>query len=71
MELQRLELYVSRMHNLVICYFVFKNQSHNSGVHGQRVNQHGHKMVISCSERLGVYSVGDLRLKPSGSWHIK
>ena len=29
MELQRLEFYVSRMCNLVICYFVFKNQSHS------------------------------------------
>ena len=37
-ELQRLEFYVSRMRNLVICYFVFKNQSHYSGVRGQRVN---------------------------------
>jgi len=37
MELQRLEFYVSRMRNLVICYFVFKNQSHYSGVRGQRV----------------------------------
>ena len=32
------EFYVSRMHNLVICYFVFKNQSHYSGVRGRRVN---------------------------------
>jgi len=37
MELQRLEFYVSRMRNLVICYFVFKNQSHYSGIRGQRV----------------------------------
>ena len=28
---------MSRMHNLVICYFVFKNQSHYSGFRGQRV----------------------------------
>jgi len=34
-----LEFYVSRMRNLIICYFVFKNQSHYSGVHGQRVNK--------------------------------
>jgi len=38
MELQRLEFYVSRMRNLVICYFVFKNQIHYSGIRGQRVN---------------------------------
>ena len=37
MELQRLEFYVSRMRNLVICYFNFKNQSHYSGVCDQRV----------------------------------
>ena len=37
-ELQRLEFCVSRMRNNVICYFVFNNQSHYSGVHGQRVN---------------------------------
>ena len=34
-----LEFYVSRMRNLIICYFVFKNQSHYSGVRGQRVNE--------------------------------
>ena len=28
---------MSRMRNPVICYFVFKNQSHYSGVRGQRV----------------------------------
>jgi len=39
MELQWLEFYVSRMRNLVICYFVFKNQSHYSGVRGQRVKR--------------------------------
>ena len=37
MELQRLEFYVLRMRNLVICYFIFKNQSHCSGIRGQRV----------------------------------
>ena len=36
-ELQRLEFYVSRMHNFVMCYFVFKNQSHYSGIRGQKV----------------------------------
>ena len=36
-EVQRQEFYVSRMRNLVICYFVFKNRSHYSGVRGQRV----------------------------------
>ena len=30
---------MSRMRNPVICYFVFKNQSHCSGVRGQRVKQ--------------------------------
>ena len=37
-ELQRLEFYVSKMRNLITCYFIFKNQSHYSGVRGQRVN---------------------------------
>ena len=37
-ELQRLEFCASRMHNVVICYFVFNNQSHYSGVRGQRVD---------------------------------
>ena len=39
MELQRLEFCVSRMRNLVICCFVSKNQSHYSGVRGQRVKR--------------------------------
>ena len=46
MELQRLEFYVSGMHNLVICYFVFKNQSHYSGVRGQRITL---KLVVNVS----------------------
>jgi len=32
----QLKLYVSKMRNLVICYFIFKNQSHYSGICGQR-----------------------------------
>ena len=31
------------MRNLVICYFIFKNQSHCSGVRGQKVKSLGEK----------------------------
>ena len=37
-----LEFCVSRMRNPLICYFVFKNQSHYSGVRGQRVKSSWH-----------------------------
>ena len=30
---------MSRMRNLIMCNFIFKNQSHYSGICGQRVNQ--------------------------------
>ena len=56
MELQRLEFYVSRMRNLVICYFVFKNQSHYSGVRGQRVKDaFGWDHVLTSDLRLLVH----------------
>ena len=44
-SVSELEFYMSRMRNLVICYFVFKNQSHYSGVHGQRVKC---LMTVAC-----------------------
>ena len=42
---------MSRMHNPVICYFVFKNQSHYSGVRGQRV-----KLQVDASD-IGIGAV--------------
>jgi len=50
-ELQRLEFCVSRMRNLVLCYFVFKNQSHYSGVCGQRVNPSQNFLLLAESNR--------------------